>query len=259
MLHVAQVRIVRLCASGGAVMRLRFVLLAVLVELLYPNVVRCQDVRGESDTMPVVVRAATESAGPDVAGGTPRAAPTPLAPLPKDAVLRSAYLDAYRILSRDNSCSAFFGGPAPSLVVLNRLVASVRKKVLADEGVGMRMSGEVSYFKDERSGAEYRLFGQMTLNARGIFYRAHLLHAPRLLHDTDLLPPRMRETRVVLLLHELAHLLQGPDGRWLILNDGDDRRQSERNTLTIMQRCGPQVQSLRDGVNGRDSQVAGRR
>jgi hypothetical protein len=174
--------------------------------------------------------------------------PPPLAPLPKDSALRDAYLDAYRILSRENSCSAFYGGAAASLTVLNRMVGAVRKEALDDDGVGMRMTGEVTYCKDSRTGAQYRLFGVMTLNARGVFYNRTRFRSPMGWDDPFLVNSELREMRVTVLLHELAHLVEGPDGRWLIPNDGGDARQSLLNTRAVMERCGRHVKALRDGL-----------
>ncbi|HEV2861703.1 MAG TPA: hypothetical protein VGX48_11895 [Pyrinomonadaceae bacterium] len=173
--------------------------------------------------------------------------PPPLAPLPEDEALRGAYLDAYRILRGENPCSAFYGGAAASLAVLNRMVGAVRKEALEEAGVGMRMSGEVTYYKDTRTGAQFRLFGNMTLNSRGIFYDRTRFRAPRGRGDPVLLKSDVRQMRVVVLLHELAHLVEGRDGRWLIPNDGGDGRQSLLNTRAVMERCGSHVKSLTGG------------
>ena len=168
----------------------------------------------------------------------------PLAPLPEDEALREAYLDAYGILRSENSCSAFYGGAAASLAVLNRMVGAIRKEELKEVGVGMRMSGEVTYVKDSRTGAQYRLFGKMTLNARGIFYDRTRFRASLGRDDPLLVNSEVRQMRVTVLLHELAHLVEGPDGRWLIPNDGGDAHQSLLNTRAVMERCGRHVRSL---------------
>ncbi len=172
------------------------------------------------------------------------AVPELLAPLPKDETLRQAYLDAYRVLSRENSCSAFYGGPASSVAVLNRLAASARKGTLEAEGVGIRMAGEITYGRDNRTGARFRLFERVTLNSRGVFYNGHLFQTGRAAGEPNALPLGARGLRVTLLLHELAHLLEGPDGRWLIPNDGGDLRQSTLNTRAVLARCAEQVGGL---------------
>ncbi len=207
-------------------MRRRFALLVLLSVLLTsPHPATCRE-GSKSETEP----------------------PPPLAPLPKDSALRDAYLDAYRILSHENSCSAFYGGAVASLTVLNRMVGAIRKEALDDDGVGMRMTGGVTYCKDSRTGAQYRLFGVMTLNARGVFYNRSRFRAPLGWDDPFLVNSEVREMRVTVLLHELAHLVEGPDGRWLIPNDGGDGRQSLLNTRAVMERCGRHVKALRDGL-----------
>jgi len=209
-------------------MRFCFALLAVLLLVLcWPNASR---VRG----------------GNEPADSAAESAP-PLAPLPEDETLGRAYLDAYRILSRENSCSSFYGGPVSSVVVLNRLVASARKGALEAEGVGIRMSGEITYGRDNRTGVRFRLFERVTLNSRGVFYNGHLFQTSRAAGEQNALPLGARELRVTLLLHELAHLVEGPDGRWLIPNDGGDPRQSTQNTRAVLARCGEQVGRLKGG------------
>ncbi len=193
--------------------------------------------------------------GVPAAGGEP-VGPPPLAPLPEDEALRGAYLDAYRILSNENSCSAFYGGAAASLAVLNRMVGAIRKEELDEVRVGMRMSGEVTYVKDSRTGAQFRLFGKMTLNARGIFYDRTRYRAPLGGDDPLLVKLDFRQMRVTVLLHELAHLVEGPDGRWLIPNDGGDARQSSLNTRAVMERCGRHVRSLAGGPEVREPLTA---
>jgi hypothetical protein len=47
-----------------------------------------------------------------------------------------------------------------------------------------------------------------------------------------------------MLLHELGHLLRGPDGRWLLPDDGGNEVQSATNTMTIMDKCSEQIKSL---------------
>lgn len=190
------------------------------------------------------------------AGAAEPFTPPPLAPLPEDEALRVAYLDAYRILSDENSCSAFYGGAAASLAVLNRMVGAIRTEKLDKVGVGMRMSGEVTYVKDSRTGAQFRLFGKMTLNTRGIFYDQTRFRAPLGRDDPLLVQSDVRQMRVTVLLHELAHLVEGPDGRWLIPNDGGDARQSFLNTRAVMERCGRHVKSLAGGPEVRESLTA---
>lgn len=71
------------------------------------------------------------------------------------------------------------------------------------------------------------------------------------------MPLGARELRVtLLLLHELAHLPEGPDGRSLIPNDGGDPRRSTLNTRAVLARCGRQVGGLKGGGAGARAALA---
>ncbi len=48
-----------------------------------------------------------------------------------------------------------------------------------------------------------------------------------------------------MLLHEVGHLVKKTDGAWLLPDDGNDAEQSNRNTLTIQDRCLGQITGLR--------------
>jgi hypothetical protein len=56
--------------------------------------------------------------------------------------------------------------------------------------------------------------------------------------------PNTREARALILLHELGHLLKGASGGWLLADDGNDVRASERNTALVEKKCGTQIRSL---------------
>ena len=54
------------------------------------------------------------------------------------------------------------------------------------------------------------------------------------------------QSRVVQILHELAHLLKNPEGTgWLIPDDGSDPKQSEKNTSTVMDHCKDQIDKVK--------------
>jgi hypothetical protein len=59
--------------------------------------------------------------------------PSPVSDNSMDAktnvVLASAYIDTLSILSTNNGCSAFFGGPRASMDIFNQLLSRVRKKL----------------------------------------------------------------------------------------------------------------------------------
>ena len=52
---------------------------------------------------------------------------------------------------------------------------------------------------------------------------------------------------MLMLLHELAHLIAGPDGRWLIPDDGNNQELSRKNTLLVEARCRDQIKEIRAG------------
>ncbi|MCM3870923.1 MAG: hypothetical protein ND895_09560 [Pyrinomonadaceae bacterium] len=168
----------------------------------------------------------------------------PLAPplISRDKVLGSAYYDTVSILRSNNPCSDFFGGP-PSIGIFNALVSKIRKDTLSGD-VGMRMSGATMHIHDERTKKNYRLFEKVSLNSRGPFYRrkAGLWEAtvPRI----GTFQPNTREARVLLLLHELGHLVKGSDGQWLLPDDGNDDGLSRANSQKIEDVCNEQLHSL---------------
>jgi hypothetical protein len=57
-------------------------------------------------------------------------------------------------------------------------------------------------------------------------------------------PSETRAARALILLHEIGHLVQGGDGRWLLPNDGHDAGQSGRNSNTVENYCREQLNAL---------------
>src|SRR5215212_2594351 len=129
----------------------------------------------------------SESAAPDVgavvAGGGARAeaAPPPAPQLLPPAGLADAdaYADAFRVLSEENSCSRFYGGPHLALTVLNSLALQLRRRSLGPGPVGIKMSGDYTIYRDGASGGTYRLFEEAFINSSGPFLlRVALPRAP---------------------------------------------------------------------------------
>jgi hypothetical protein len=56
--------------------------------------------------------------------------------------------------------------------------------------------------------------------------------------------PASRESRVLMLLHELGHTVKADDGEWLLPNDGKNAILSRRNSLLIEKVCGEEIASL---------------
>jgi hypothetical protein len=155
--------------------------------------------------------------------------------------LDQAYQDAISILSKNNSCSRFFGGPNPAEEVLSRLATQVQIHLLRDSRTGIEMSGIFTYFEQTERHAGYRLFAAATINTRGPFLKAKVFPAEPYVPSVGSFPPNTREARALMLLHELAHLLRGQNGSWLIPDDGDSPRLSSQNTALIESQCKAQI------------------
>lgn len=179
----------------------------------------------------------------------PAPVPTPLRLEGKSKAYRTAYMDAYRILSEENQCSGFYGGPSAALSVFNPLMSQLRTDFDPDSTIGISMSGPVTYIDDKRTGRSYRLFAEAKINLNGPFYKNKSVFLNRPVASVGSFPPNTREARVLLLLHELGHLVQGPEKHWLLPNDGDDVRLSVRNTKTVQTQCDKQIRELVDGVS----------
>ena len=194
----------------------------------------------------------SESAAPDVgavvAGGGARAEAAPLpAPqlLPRAGLADAAsYADAFRVLSEDSPCSRFYGGPRLALTVLNSLALQLKRRALGPGLVGIRMSGDYTIYRDGSARGTYRLFEEAFINANGPFLmRVALPRAPRM--QIGRFAAETRQAKVLLLLHELGHLVLKPGGNgWLLPDDGDDSRLSERNTQTVESQCLKQLLAL---------------
>jgi hypothetical protein len=167
--------------------------------------------------------------------------PSPL--LAQDKVLSEAYRNALSILSSENSCSAFFGGATGAVVVFNRLMSQVRKDYFG-HSIGMRMSGAITSGYNLTTKTRYRMFDKMSLNANGPFYRQKVSPSEPTIPRLGSYPPNTKEVRVLILLHELGHLMKGDDGNWLLPDDGKAEAISHNNSQKIEDACGEQIKSL---------------
>ena len=171
--------------------------------------------------------------------------PSPLTPFSKDQTLASAYWDVYRILRADNSCSRFYGGSVAALMVFNSLAAQLKKSSIEDTATGALMKGFTMTVMNSQTGLTYRLFEKATLNADGPFYQHRSRRTNRPIQDIGRYPPATRQARALILLHELGHLMPGPDSQWLLPNDGSDAALSQRNTEFVETQCREQLKALR--------------
>ena len=152
-----------------------------------------------------------------------------------------AYLDAFTILREDNACSRLFGGPN-AIEALNELVRVVRPAYI-DRHIAMRMSGTTTMYRNAMTGFSFRMFEKAEINMAGSFYRGNTLSEPHVSFFRDY-QPNTRKTRVVLLLHELGHLVRGVDQKWLLADDGHDLDLSAKNTKRVMDVCRSEVEAV---------------
>jgi len=170
--------------------------------------------------------------------------PHPLVLPKRDFEVVRAYADVFKILSDQNTCSSFYGGPRPAMIVLNSFIPAVESHRL-DREVVFKMSGRPQMRQDPVSGASYRLFEKVTVNNNSSFYKRRVDYWVRLPADVGRFPPGTRAARALILLHELGHLIQDTNGAWLIPDDGYNDSVSHRNTLRVQQACRTQLQALR--------------
>lgn len=178
----------------------------------------------------------------------PPSAPSPL--VSEDKVLGSAYYETLTILSSNNRCSDFFGGPE-SVDIFNHLVSKIRKSVLS-VGIGMRMSGPTTNIYDFRTNKKYRIFDKVSLNSNGPFYRKKTAVWELTVPKVGTFEPNTKEARVLILLHELGHLMKGSDGHWLLPDDGKDEGLSRANSYKIEDICQHEIASLGKDVTLKD-------
>ena len=158
--------------------------------------------------------------------------------------LEQAFQDAISILSKNNSCSRFFGDTRAAEEVLRRLVIQFQIHLLRDSRTGIEMSGNFTYFDQTENHGGYRLFAAATINTAGPFFKAKVFPAEPYVPPVGSFLPNTREARVLMLLHELAHLVKGQTGNWLIPDDGNSPAVSKRNTALIESQCRQQILSL---------------
>ena len=157
--------------------------------------------------------------------------------------LDRAYLDAFTILGQQNACSEFFGGEAAQ-EVLEELVIELREERMNDARIGIRMSGPFTLFARSERHISYRLFAGAALNTAGPFCKSKVFAAEPFVPNVGSFQPNTREVRVLILLHELAHLIQGRNGAWLIPDDGDRPQLSRQNTSTVESVCGKEIRAF---------------
>jgi hypothetical protein len=161
----------------------------------------------------------------------------------KDWSVRQAYIDVFKILNNQNTCSDFYRGPRTATKVLNGFVIRVKSQSLMRE-VSFQMAGSPRVIHDPSTGASYRLFEKTMVNINGSFYQRRADPMRKFPSDVGNFAPGSRAARALILLHELGHLIQDDNGEWLIPDDGFDGRQSKENTLRVQQACRKELNKL---------------
>jgi hypothetical protein len=165
-------------------------------------------------------------------------------PLANDKVFVEAVADVRSILAMDNDCSRFYGGPAVAMEVFERFAGAATKETDTNEARLFKMSGRYMTVINDATGFTYRLFEKTTLNANSSFYRWTSLPGQSKLRPVGGYLPTSRGARAITLLHELAHLVEGADGKWLIPDDGGDQLQSSKNTAAVKKVCKEELDEL---------------
>jgi hypothetical protein len=182
--------------------------------------------------------------GEEDVGALRSSIPVVLAPpalISEDKVFGAAYYDTLSILRSNNKCSDFFGGPSAA-EIFSILISKVRKGYYP-RSVGMKLSGSVNVF-DNATRKEYRIFDKVSINTNGPFYKHRSSNGESPISRIGSYNPNTREVRVLMLLHELGHAVKGPDGAWLLTNDGDNPELSILNTQKIERVCTDQIKGL---------------
>jgi hypothetical protein len=155
--------------------------------------------------------------------------------------LDKAYLDVFTILRDDNACSRLYGG-AVAVEALNELMRVLRPAYL-DRHIAVRMSGPTTLYRNAVNGFSFRMFEKAEVNMAGSFYRGNTPSDHRIPLVANF-QPNTRKTRAALLLHELGHLVRGPEKKWVLSDDGHDLELSAKNTEYVVNVCRDQIEAV---------------
>lgn len=142
---------------------------------------------------------------------------------------------ANSILSQDNDCSRFFGGPQSATTILGVLRSSLQFGALSNPVIGISMTvvaPSSANLHPAGNGFMYREPQNAILNINGIFFHTRVL--AEYLSNT-------LAGRLVQLFHEEAHLTVTPTGALRIPNDGFAGVVSRLNTGTVLAACRPAI------------------
>jgi hypothetical protein len=153
-----------------------------------------------------------------------------------DSLLTRAYHDVFEMLSTANKCSDFYGGPDRAIFVLNKFVLRITKSQLPKD-ISFVMTGPVVSINFQGSDMPYRLFERTIINTRGSFYQTKAFESQPSIPPVGSFPAGTRSARALILLHELGHLIQGPNHVWVLRDDGMKSNLSRLNTELVQQAC----------------------
>ena len=157
-------------------------------------------------------------------------------------LLQQALGDTTEILRRRGSCAEFYGDPEAVTKVLVLAVEQMRPRKMSNTSAVVQMIGDFEIRSEFPATLEYRIFPKMIINLDGSFFRI-LSASYHPLPDIGGFRPNSREVRILILLHELAHLILR-DGQWLIPDDGHNPELSAKNTAVVSAACGKEIVSL---------------
>lgn len=178
------------------------------------------------------------------------ATPSPFTPKPvalssqnplQFGLLDHAYLDVFTILNYDNPCSRFYGGRL-AITALNEFVRRL-KPTYMDRRYAVRMSGPITTFQSHMTGFTFRQFDKAELNLGGAFFkgRSSSERSTKIVSDFQ---PNTRETRIVVLLHELGHLVKDDENKWILSDDGGDAALSVQNSQRVLSVCRKEIAAV---------------
>ena len=197
---------------------------------------QAQSQQASTDGEPVVIKEAVAKPVENIL--------RPLVFAKKDWDLTHAYFDVFSILSTENPCSSFYGGPRAATTVFNRFATLVKSEPLLHE-VSFQMTGRPRLIRDTPTGTSYRLFDRSLVNSNGAFYQRRDDLTRKFPADVGAFRPGTRRARALILLHELGHLIRGDDGEWLLPDDGHNAYQSKQNTQRVQAVCRAQLETLK--------------
>ena len=106
------------------------------------------------------------------------------------------------------------------------------------------MSGASTVTRNAKTGLTYRTFAKAEINQKGAFFKTKLFPEEPTVPAIGSFRSATNEARVLMLLHELGHMILGGDGRWLLRDDGGNDQESASNTDIVEKVCGREIRMI---------------